>query len=64
MKFFLEVGPREGNPASHTPQVVVGSGWSMRMRWLKNGFLIIGNGVEGLEIIERKRFLAAPGTIK
>ena len=40
MKFFLEVGSREGNPASHTPKAVVGSGRSMRSRRWGNGFLV------------------------
>ena len=41
MKFLLEVGSREENPASHTPKVVVGSGRSMRSRRVKNGCLLM-----------------------
>lgn len=64
IKFFLEVGSREGNPASHTPKVVVGSGCSMRRRRLKNVFLVIPPEVEGLDFISRKIFFAALGMIK
>ena len=64
MKFFLEVGSREGNPASHTPKVVVGSGWSMRSRRWENGFLVMPPEVESLYFMKRKIFFAALGMIK
>jgi hypothetical protein len=39
MKFFLEIGSRQENPASHPPNAAVGSGRSlMSSRWEK-GFL-------------------------
>jgi hypothetical protein len=48
MKFFLEVGSKEGNPASRTPKVVVGSGRSMRSRRWGNVFLLMPPEFEGL----------------
>ena len=54
MKFFLEVGSREGNPASHTPKVAVGSGRSMRSRRWENGFLVMPPEVEGLDFMKLK----------
>ena len=54
MKFFLEVGSREGNPASHTPKAAVGSGWSMRSRRWKNGFLVMPPEVEVLYFMKLK----------
>ena len=60
MKFFLEVGSREGNPASHTPKAVVGSGWSMRSRRWGNGFLLMPPEFEGLYKKE-ENILRRPG---
>ena len=48
MKFFLEVGSREGNPASHTLKMVVSSGRSMRSRRWGNGFLLMPHEFAGL----------------
>ena len=59
MKFFLEVGSREGNPASHTPKVVIGSGRSVRSRRWENGLLVMPPGVEGL--YEEENMLRRPG---
>ena len=64
MKYFLEVDSRKGNPAGHTPKVVVGSGWSKRSRRWGNGCLVIPPEVEGLDFVKRKVFFAAPGMIK
>jgi hypothetical protein len=64
MKFFLEVRSREGNPASHTPKMVVGSGRSMRSRRWEDGFLVMPPEVEGLYFMKRKIFFAALRMIK
>jgi hypothetical protein len=64
INFFLEAGSRKGNPASHTPRVAVGSGWSMQSRRLKNGLLIMLPEVNGLDFMKRKISCAALGMIK
>ena len=64
MKFFVEVGSWQGNPASHTPKAAVGSGLSMRSRRWENGFQVMPPKVEGLDFMKRKIFFAALGMIK
>jgi hypothetical protein len=60
VKYFPEIGSRQGNPASHTPKMTVGSGRSLRSRRWGNGFLLMPPEFAGLYKKE-ENILRRPG---